>query len=75
MNGLFSQAIAKRNKKTNIHFTKGLFAPAIAELKRDLETVETNEPINESEKDEGQADLERENAKSFRAAIKVLEHQ
>jgi len=46
--------------------------PAIAQLQISLGTVTNNEPINRKEGDIGQADLEHENAKSYRAAISAL---
>jgi hypothetical protein len=68
MNGLFSQAIANRNKKPKIHFTKGLYAAAIEELRRDLEEVTTG---GESEASSDPKDQ----AASFKAAISLLEKQ
>ena len=48
------------------------FKPAIAELKISLDTMRTNEPINRREGQTAQADLEKENAASYKAAIKFL---
>lgn len=45
---------------------------AIAELERALETVEINAPINEAAGNLAQAQLERECAESYRAAIPQL---
>jgi hypothetical protein len=50
--------------------------PAIAELLISLDTMKTNEPINRKEGKADQADLEKENAASFRGAINLLrQHQ
>lgn len=46
--------------------------PAIDELKRSLNVMRTNEPINRREGNRPQADLEKENAKSFKGAIAIL---
>lgn len=46
--------------------------PAIVELETALDTMTTNEPINRREGNIAQADLERDNARSFRSAIRVL---
>jgi hypothetical protein len=51
---------------------KPLLMPSIAQLRAALETVETNAPINEAEGNLEQAELERENAASFREAIGIL---
>lgn len=48
---------------------------AIAELENALYIVETNLPINEKEGNLEQANLERECADSFRAAIKQLKEE
>jgi hypothetical protein len=61
----------KRRDKP-LHYTKGLFSAAIAELKVSLDTMETNEPINRKEGNKAQADLEKENAADYRAAIREL---
>jgi hypothetical protein len=56
--GVIGEHLASRKTKgPRLHFTRGLFGPAIEELKRDLANV----PANDS------AD-----AKSFKAAIDVL---
>lgn len=47
--------------------------PAIAELKRSLDVMLTNEPINRREGNVEQANDERRNAKSFREAIAQLQ--
>lgn len=72
--GLFGQVAANRRHKrsTSPRFTKGIFGPAIEELKVSLDTVETNAPINEREGDARQAKLERQIAKSCKAAIGFL---
>lgn len=49
--------------------------PAIVELENAHETMTTNAPINEKEGNLKQARLERRNAKSFQAAIDVLNQQ
>jgi hypothetical protein len=46
--------------------------PAIEALKIDLDTVVTNEPINRKRGDLPQANLEKRNAKSYRAAIDLI---
>lgn len=51
------------------------FSAAISQLYIKAETCETNAPINEAEGDIDQAQLERDNAKSYRDAIAVLEIQ
>lgn len=49
---------------------------AVEALNEALAVVETNEPINRAEGNVEQADLEKENAASFKEALKVLEeHQ
>lgn len=48
--------------------------PAIAELERSLSVMRTNEPINRRGGNVKQADLERENADSYKKAIKFLEN-
>lgn len=53
-------------------YKKGLLGAAIDELSNSLYVVKTNEPINRKEGNKGQADLEKQNAKSFKAAIGVL---
>lgn len=45
---------------------------AIVELERALHVAETNEPINRSEGNEAQADLEASNAADYRQALAVL---
>lgn len=60
-----------RNLKRRGAF-RALMRPAIAQLQISLGTVTNNEPINRKEGDIGQADLEHENAKSYRAAISAL---
>jgi hypothetical protein len=50
-------------------------AAAVAELKTALDVVETNAPINAREGNKPQAQLERKNAQSFRAAITKLTGQ
>lgn len=52
---------------------EGKFGPALNELNIALGTMKTNEPINRREGNLKQADLERNNAKSFEAAMKYLE--
>lgn len=51
---------------------KSSMLPSIAELEIALATAENNAPINMAEGNLDQADLERRNAESFRAAIKLL---
>ena len=51
---------------------KKLFAPAISSLTVDLNTVQTNAPINEKEGNKAQAAFERKNAESYQAAIDYL---
>lgn len=46
--------------------------PAIVELQNSLRTMKTNAPINEREGNMEQAKLERENAASYQAALRVL---
>lgn len=46
---------------------------AIAQLEISLDVVETNAPINEAEGNLDQAALERDCAKSYRAAIEILQ--
>jgi hypothetical protein len=71
-----ASAIASgRSKTRSHHFTKGLYSAAIEELKRDLDVVTTNAPINDKEGDKDQSELERENARSFKAAISLLQKQ
>lgn len=48
------------------------FGPAVAQLKINLDTMLNNEPINRREGNNEQADLELENAASFKAAISLL---
>lgn len=48
------------------------YSAAIDQLEISLEFIETNEPINRHEGNVEQADLERDNAISFRAAIAKL---
>ncbi len=62
----------KSRKAKDLRFTRGLFAPAINELNIALDTMKTNAPINEREGNKGQAKLERDNAKSYKAAIGLL---
>ena len=50
----------------------GKMTPAIAELYRSLDVMNTNAPISEREGNKKQAKLERENARSFKAAIAAL---
>lgn len=47
--------------------------PAIAELKRSLDVMQTNEPINRKEGNVSLANDERRNARSFRDAIAKLQ--
>lgn len=47
--------------------------PAIAELKRSLDVMQTNEPINRRDGNIGLANDERINARSFRDAIAKLQ--
>lgn len=49
------------------------FSAAIAQLVISAETCENNAPINEAEGNFEQAQLERENAAAYRAAIARLE--
>lgn len=49
------------------------FSAAIAQLLVHAEICENNAPINEAEGNFKQAELERSNAKSYRAAIASLE--
>lgn len=49
--------------------------PAITALEIALGVVETNAPINESEGKQEQAELERRNAESYRAAIERLKSE
>ena len=49
------------------------FSAAIAQLLIHAEICENNAPINEAEGNFEQAELERSNAKSYRAAIASLE--
>lgn len=49
--------------------------PAIEQLKQALAVVKTNEPINRKRGEKAQADLERENGKSYRAAIEYLKER
>lgn len=65
----------KNKKERPLHFTRGMYKPAINELEIDLKTVVTNAPINEKEGDVEQAKLERKNAISFKAAIDLLKKQ
>lgn len=51
------------------------YLSAIEALRVDLHTVKTNEPINRKEGNVGQANLERDNAKSYRMAIRTLSKQ
>lgn len=50
-----------------------MLEPAIGELKRSMDVLLNNEPINRREGNVRQANLERNNAQSFRQAISVLE--
>lgn len=57
-------------------FDRGIamkFSAAIAQLLIHAEICENNAPINEAEGNFEQAELERSNAKSYRAAIASLE--
>lgn len=45
---------------------------AVSQLLVNLDTMKTNEPINRRAGKIKQADAERQNAKSFEAAIKML---
>lgn len=47
-------------------------AEAIAQLEISAQVCETNAPINEAEGNHEQAQLERDNAAAYRAAIAVL---
>lgn len=47
-------------------------SPAIDQLKASYDVMRTNAPINEREGNRSQAELERNNAKSYREAIKML---
>ena len=49
--------------------------PAIAQLMLSAENCETNAPIHEAEGNLEQAELSRANARSYRAAIAVLQGQ
>jgi len=49
-----------------------LLSPAVAELSRSLEVMRVNEPINRKEGNKAQAELEKENATSYKAAIDRL---
>jgi len=49
-----------------------MLEPAVSELKRSMETLLNNEPINRKEGNVRQANLERNNAQSFGKAIEVL---
>lgn len=51
---------------------KHFIEPAVVELNIKLDTMRTNEPINRKEGNISQADLERENAKSYQTAIDIL---
>lgn len=48
---------------------------AIAQLQINADVCETNAPINEAAGETAQAQLERDNAQSYREAIAVLEAQ
>lgn len=63
----------RTTKPKPLRFTKGLFGPAISQLKNSLDVVTNNEPINRKEGDTQQANLEKTNARSFRAAIQHLQ--
>lgn len=52
--------------------TYQLLSPAIAELGRSLEVMKVNEPINRKEGNKAQAELEKDNATSYKAAIDRL---
>jgi hypothetical protein len=49
-----------------------MYEAAITELTVALETMENNAPINDAAGNTVQAELERTNAASYRAAIKAL---
>jgi hypothetical protein len=50
----------------------GRFPHSIAALTANLHTVKTNEPLSRKKGDIAQADLQRDEAKEFRSAIKFL---
>lgn len=51
---------------------RSLFLPAIASLHADLEMAEHNEPLKRKRGEIAEADGDRRDAKSFRAAIRFL---